>query len=254
MDLSIAIICRNDAAGLERTLRSVSDLDADILVYDFGSSDESKETAVKYRARLYEGKYDRYEHIRFQASRLAKFDWILMLHSDEVVDTELHESLQHVDFAGIKQVYRIQFKNYFGNRWLRYGELGRYSHIRLANREGVQTDGENVYEELFHQPGILIRNINGYILHRVVRNIEGFAQKIIHDALLWAARSHRHGKKSGIIKLFFSPMVSFIKDYFFKLGFLDGWEGYVCAKMGARYTFLKYARLTELNNTIKKKT
>jgi hypothetical protein len=84
--------------------------------------------------------------------------------------------------------------------------------------------------------------------------MESFAQKTIHDALLWAARSHRHGKKAGIIKLFFSPVVSFSRNYFFKLGFLDGWQGYVCAKMGAWYTFLKYARLKELNDAIKKQT
>jgi glycosyltransferase involved in cell wall biosynthesis len=146
MDLSIAIICRNDADGLERTLRSIHGLDAEILVYDCGSSGDTKETAKKYGARYYEGKYDKYEHVRFQASRLAGFDWILMLHSDEVVDTALLDSLKHIDLTGIKQAYRIQFKNYFGNRWLRYGELGRYSHIRLASRKGVQTDGENIYE------------------------------------------------------------------------------------------------------------
>jgi len=32
-----------------------------------------------------------------------------------------------------------------------------------------------------------------------------------------------------------------------KLGFLDGHAGYICARMTAYYTFLKYARLKELN-------
>jgi glycosyltransferase involved in cell wall biosynthesis len=254
MDISIVIICKNDAAGLERTWRSVSDLDADILVYDFGSTDESKETAVNNGARFFEGSCDKYEHMRFHASRLAKYDWILMLHPDEIVDTALFNALKEIDFSRIKQVYRIRFKNYFGNRWLRHGELGRYSDIRLANREGIETDGESVHEQIFYHPGILIRSINGYILHRTVKNTNVFAQKVIHDALLWAVKSHRQGKKAGMIKLFFSPKFSFIKNYFFKLGFLDGWEGYVCAKMRAWYTFLKYARLRELNDTLKKPT
>jgi glycosyltransferase involved in cell wall biosynthesis len=253
MDLSIAIIYRNGEDGLERTLQSIDGLDAEILVYDCSSTGDVEETAIKYGARYNKGKYDTYEHVRFQASQLARFDWILMLHSDDIVDTTLLESLKHIDLTGIKQAYRIQFKNYFGNRWMRYGELGKYSHIRLANRKGVQTDGENIHEEIFQQPGLVIRDIRGYIVHRVVKNMESYAQKTIHDALLWAARSHRHGKKAGIVKLFFSPMVSFIRDYFFKLGFLDGWQGYICAKMGAWYTFLKYARLRELNDTFKKK-
>ena len=53
--------------------------------------------------------------MRFEACRLAKCDWILLLHSDEVVDEELQKSLRRFDHTGIKQVYRIQFKNYFGN-------------------------------------------------------------------------------------------------------------------------------------------
>ena len=253
MDISIVIICKNDAAGLERTLRSISDLDAEILVYDYGSTDESKETALKNGARFYAGKCGKYEHMRFQASRQAIHDWILMLHTDEVVDDELRKSLQRFDHASLKQVYRIQFKNYFGNRWMRHGELGRYSHIRFANRKGVKADDENVYEELFYQPGILIKNINGYILHRAVKDTQAFAHKIIHDALLWAARSHRKGKKAGMTKQYLSPAFAFIKNYFFKLGFLDGGEGYFFAKMGARYNFLKYARLRELNDSSKRK-
>jgi glycosyltransferase involved in cell wall biosynthesis len=254
MCLSIVIISKNDASGLERTLQSVKNLPAEILVYDFGSTDESKETAGRNEAAFYEGKCDKYEHMRFQASRLAKYDWILMLHTGEVVDEELQNSLDHLDYGKIKQVYRIQFKNYFGNRWLRYGELGSYSHIRLANRKGVQTDGENVSEEIFGKSGLEVRNINGYILHCAVKNSEDFAKKILHDALLWAAKSHRMHRKAGLIKQYFSPAFSFIKNYFFKLGFLDGWEGYFFAKMGARYTFLKYARLRKLNDTLRKQT
>ncbi len=254
MELTIVIICKNDATGLVRTIQSIAGLDADILVYDFGSTDASRETASMYGARFYDGKCENYERMRYHASRLARHDWILMLHPGEVVDTALNNALKEIDLNRIKQVYRIRFKNYFGNRWLRHGELGQYTHIRLANREGIETDGESVYEQLFHRNGVLISKMNGYILHRTVKNLNDLSEKIMHDAMLWALRAHRQGKKTGIIKPFFSPAFSFFKNYFFKLGFLDGSEGYVCAKMGAWYNFLKYARLRELSHTIKKKT
>jgi hypothetical protein len=45
--------------------------------------------------------------------------------------------------------------------------------------------------------------------------------------------------------MFFSAVFSFIKNYFFKLGFLDGATGYHCARINARYTFLKYKKLNE---------
>ena len=58
-------------------------------------------------------------------------------------------------------------------------------------------------------------------------------------------------KKSTWLKMRLAAGFSFINNYIFKLGFLDGHAGYVCAKMTAHYTFLKYARLRELNNAAK---
>ena len=247
MELSIVIICKNDAAGIERTLTSADGLGANVLVYDSGSADGSKEIALKHKAQLYEGVEESYGHMRFKAAQLAKYDWILMLHTGEVIDDELKEALAHLDFTKIKMVYRIRFKNYFGAKWLRFGEWGRYSHIRLANRKAVKVKGNIVDEKIFSQTGIEIRSIRGYIIHYPIKSSSEFAKKIMNDAFLAATKYQRKGKKAGVIKLFFSPLFAFVKNYFLKLGFLDGQAGYVCAKMGAWYTFLKYTRLRELN-------
>jgi hypothetical protein len=68
-----------------------------------------------------------------------------------------------------------------------------------------------------------------------------------HYALLNAAENFKKGKRSGWFKRTFSHRFSFLQNYYLKLGFLDGREGYWIAKMTAHYTFLKYARLYELN-------
>jgi glycosyltransferase involved in cell wall biosynthesis len=251
MELSIVIISKNDATGLERTLKNVASLNTEILVYDAGSTDGSREIAVENGAILYNGVWECYGHIRYKAALLACHDWILMLHTGEVVDEALKESLRNIDLTNAKQVYRIQFKNYFGNKWLRHGEKGRYSHIRLANRKGVETVGETVDESLFLQAGIEVKNSKGYIIHHAIKDCNAFAKKVMNDALLSAARYQRQGRKASFIKLLFSPIFSFIKNYFFKLGFLDGWEGFFCAGMSGWYNFLKYNRLRELNEAIK---
>jgi hypothetical protein len=66
-------------------------------------------------------------------------------------------------------------------------------------------------------------------------------------ALLNAEKYAANGRKSSWAKVCFSPVFSFLKYYFFNLGFLDGWQGLVCAGMTSYYTFLKYARLLEMN-------
>ncbi|MBK9570683.1 MAG: glycosyltransferase [Chitinophagaceae bacterium] len=107
MELSIVIICKNDVTGIERTLQSVRGLGAEILVYDSGSIDGTKEVALKNGASLYEGEWEGYGRNRFKAAQLAKYDWILMLDTDEVVDEALKESIKLLDFTSQHQVYRL---------------------------------------------------------------------------------------------------------------------------------------------------
>jgi hypothetical protein len=49
-------------------------------------------------------------------------------------------------------------------------------------------------------------------------------------------------KKKNIFKALMSPCWTFIKLYFFKRGFMDGWHGFVIAKIYAQYTFWKYIK------------
>ena len=247
MDLSVVIICKNDAGGIERTLQSVKGLDCDVLVYDSGSTDGSVEVAKRFGVRVAEGEWEGYGTNRFKAAQLAKFDWILMLDTDEIIDEELRESLKKLDCNKEKQVYNIRYKNFIGNKLIRYGEWGNDSHIRLGNRKGVETDSEIVHEKLFLQPGLEIKQIKGYILHYTVKNIQDYTQKTMNYAMLSAEKYQRLGKRATSLHILFSPFYTFLKNYFFKLGFLDGREGFICARMTAWYTFLKYSRLIELN-------
>ena len=48
--------------------------------------------------------------------------------------------------------------------------------------------------------------------------------------------------EKNIFKAFISPSWTFIRIYFIKLGFLDGWHGFVIAKIYAQYTFWKYTK------------
>jgi hypothetical protein len=75
----------------------------------------------------------------------------------------------------------------------------------------------------------------------------------VHYALLNAEKYFEQGKRATWIKRRLSPTISFILHYFIQLGFLDGWEGFIAARMTSFYTFLKYARLQELWDGAQKK-
>ena len=80
-----------------------------------------------------------------------------------------------------------------------------------------------------------------------MKSVNDYREKMQRYAILGAEKYYRQGKKATWFKIKLSPFFTFINYYFFKLGFLDGREGYIIARMTAWYTFLKYARLKELN-------
>ena len=92
----------------------------------------------------------------------------------------------------------------------------------------------------------MISLLKGNILHYTVHSQKEYAQKTEAYARLNAQKYFEQGKKGNFIKQYLSPVFSFLQNYFFRLGFLDGREGFLIAKTTARYTFLKYAYLKEM--------
>jgi glycosyltransferase involved in cell wall biosynthesis len=246
MNISVVIICKNGSARLTETLESVQGIGKEILLYDSGSSDDSVQIAKAYGAVIARGPWEGYGRNRYKASQLAKYDWILMIDTDEVLDEELKEAILHVDLKEEQLVYNVRYKNFFGTKEMKFGEWGNDSHIRMANRKKVQIDQEIVHEKLFLQPGLRIKTLDGYINHYTVNDSIDYARKVMEYASLSADKYKSQGRHATFIKIYFAPAFAFIQYYFFKMGFRDGWKGFVCAGMTAWYTFIKYTKLKEL--------
>jgi hypothetical protein len=60
------------------------------------------------------------------------------------------------------------------------------------------------------------------------------------------------GKKRHWSKIILSPLWSFVNGYFFRLGFLDGYFGFIIAMQNARLSFLKYQKLQALKRENKR--
>lgn len=245
--ISVVIICKNEEEEIGRCLRSLEGLTDDIVVLDNGSVDDTKSIVRKAGARLIEGHWEGFGRTKNRATSLAKHNWILNLDADESIDQELKRALSDLELSNEGEVFEIKFKNFLGNKYLRFGEWGNDKHIRLFNRNKVRWNDARVHEGLLLPPDIRVRAIKGFIIHYTVKNVAEFADKMLRYALLNAEKYAELGKKSSWINIYAGPLFSFIKYYIFKLGFLDGWAGWVCAKMTSYYTFVKYARLLELS-------
>jgi glycosyltransferase involved in cell wall biosynthesis len=245
--ISIVIICRNEAAVIGQTLASIRDVSDDIIVYDNGSTDGTQAIVRQYPARLVEGKWEGFGITKNKANTLARHDWVLSLDADESIDAGLKESLLNFQPADNSEVFRIRFKNFLGSKHLRYGEWGNDSHVRLFNRKTTSWDDADVHEKLIYPANVKEKKIRGAILHHTAKDITDYAAKMREYAMLNAEKYYKLGRKSSWLKIRIAPAFGFFINFIIKGGFLDGRAGYICAKMTAYYSFLKYARLKELN-------
>jgi glycosyltransferase involved in cell wall biosynthesis len=243
---SIVIICKNEAHIIGQSLQSLQGVCDDIIVYDNGSTDGTLQTLSKYGVRVIEGPWEGFGKTKNTAISFAKYDWILSLDADEAIDGKLKQALLSWQPEADNTVYNFKFKNFLGERHLAFGEWGSDSHIRLFNRQLVKWNEAAVHEELVFPPSVQIKKMNGYILHRTMKDLLDYSDKMVQYAMLGAQKYFEKGRRPSWVKLHLSPGFNFFKFYFLKLGFLDGYPGYMSAKMTAWYTFMKYARLKEL--------
>lgn len=245
--LSVVIICKNSADVIGNTLASLKGLTDDIVVYDNGSTDQTKEIVKQNDALLIEGVWEGFGKTKNKANAFAKHDWVLSLDADEAIDEQLKNSLLFLHLDDINNVYKLRFKNFLGERWIRFGAWGNDRHIRLFNRKTIFWNNAEVHESLILPNAIEVLPVQGYVHHKTAASIHDFELKMQHYARLNAKKYFLAGKKSGKLNTYLAAVFSFIKNYFFKFGFLDGRAGYACARIIALYTFLKYKELNLLN-------
>ncbi len=246
--LSIVIITKNEAHIIGNTLQSIQGISDDIIIVDSGSTDDTIAICKKFNTRIIETSWDGYGPTKNKGIAAAKYDWIFSLDADEAVDEELHQTLLQLKPVEVNTVYRLRRRSFFCNKLIRYGVWGDDKTTRIFNRNNASWDDAAVHENIiYNKPENLIELRSGCLLHYTVHNLTDYSTKTISYARLNAKKYYQQGKKAGFIKLYLSPTFSFLQYYVFKLGFLDGWEGFLICKTNAWYTFMKYVFLREMN-------
>lgn len=245
--LTLLVIARNEAAVIGRCLDSVP-FAAEKLVVDSGSTDGTQDVARQHGARVVHQDWLGFGPQRNFASTQASHDWILALDADEALSPALVQEMQarlpqllSSDAAGA--VLKRQTW-YMGEpmRWYRpmVGErLGRLYHRGRARwtdvrvHESLRFDGAAV---TFQQP--FVHHHNPTLVHRQLKILR-YSELKARD---WLERDRP-------VRLWMSPLVfvaAFLKDYFLRLGFMDGGRGYVVSQVAASYAVYKRLRYYEM--------
>ncbi|MCT7640122.1 glycosyltransferase family 2 protein [Aliarcobacter butzleri] len=249
MNISAVVLAKNNQKTIEKTLSALVEFD-DVVVYDNGSTDDTIEIVKKFsNVNLIKGEFKGFGWTKNQAASFAKNDWILVVDSDEVIDKELLKELKE-KILDNNCVYKLNFKAFYKDIQIKHCGWNNQKIKRLYNKSVTSYNSNDVHEDIITD-NLKIEILRGNVEHYSYQTISEFVIKADRYSSLFA--QNNVGKKSsGPTKAFFNGLYSFIKTYFFKQGFRDGYVGLIIAFSHMVTNFYKYIKLYELNNENKK--
>ncbi len=242
--LTVVVITKNEESNITRCLTSVLGWVGEVVVYDSGSVDQTVQVASKLGAHVVSGEWLGFGPTKKKATLLANNDWILSLDADEEVSLGLkNEILQRFSSLDSESAYALPRKSYFLKKWILHGGWYPDRQVRLFNQKHSMWNQDLIHEKVQAKS---LQNFKNCLNHYVFKNLSH--QVVTNDrySTLQAQKMFNDGKKMNWFHFLTKPTVKFIECYFLKLGFLDGYVGYVIARSAAYSVFLKWAKLKEL--------
>jgi len=248
MRISAIVLAKNNDNTIEKTLQSLVEFE-DVVVYDNGSTDKTMQIAKEFKnVNLVKGEFKGFGWSKNQAVSFAKNDWVIIIDSDEVVDSKLLNTLKTKELDE-NTVYQLNFKAYYKDIQVKYCGWNNQKIKRMYNRKFTSYNMNDVHEDIISDD-FNLELLDGNVEHYSYHSISQFVIKADHYSTLFA--KNNVGKKSSSpLKAISNGIYSFIKTYFFKRGFLDGYVGLIISFSHMVTNFYKYIKLYELNKELK---
>lgn len=279
--VSVLIPAKNEEANLPACLQSVSSAD-EVFVVDSHSDDSSVEIAAAHGAQVvqfdFNGRWPKKKNWALDNLPFRN-EWVLIVDCDERITPELWQEMAAVIEEDELDGCYINRRVYFLGKWIRHGgkypdwnmrffrhAKGRYENL---NTEEIRNTGDNEV----HEHVVIAGNNIGYLRNDML-HID------FRDLYHWLARHNRYSNwearvyynilcgmdDSGTIganllgdsvqrkrflkkiwvRLPFKPTLRFILFYIIRLGFLDGYPGYVYGRLLSQYEYQIGVKLYEL--------
>lgn len=251
--ISAVIITLNEEKNLDRCLSSLVGVADEILVVDSFSTDKTEEIARRYQARFIQHKFEGYIEQKNWATDQATYDYVLSLDADEMLSETLKESILEVKKNWTHDGYTFnRLTNYCG-RWIRYTSWYPSRKLRLYDRRKGQWEGINPHDAFVMKKGSRVKHLKGDLLHYSFYTIGQQINQINKFSELQSVAFYYKGFRTSIFSILLRPIWRFFRDYFIKLGFLDGFYGFVISVNGAYEVYLKYLKLKKIIDVEKSK-
>lgn len=239
----------NEEIHIVDAIKSVDFAD-EIIVIDSYSKDKTVQLAKAANVRLIQHRFIDFSSQKNYAIDQATHNWIYVLDADERVTPQLREEiLEQIEtaheFAGF-YVYRTF---YFAGRKLNYSGWQRDKVIRLFRKDKCRYNGKLVHESINAQGEIGF--FKNKLEHYSYRSYDHYINKLNHYSALKAKSLYHKKKKVTLYHIVVKPPVRFIIHYFIRLGFLDGFPGFIISVVQSYGVLTRYIKLWLIKRNLK---
>ena len=236
--ISAFLIVKNEAANLPRSLAGLDFVD-EIIVVDSGSTDETVKICRQYKAKVLQHQFTGYGQQKLYSLSKTKNEWVLSIDADEVVSPELKKEILGLDFTTFDG-FEMPRLTYFLGKPIRHGGPWWYPGyvVRLFKKSAGKFSSLAVHEKVEFN-GKLGRLKND-LQHYSYNALDQYLEKMNQMTSLQAQKSITPWKNTNYIMIFLKPLYRFCQMYFWYLGFLDGFHGFMLAVLSAFYVVIVY--------------
>ena len=271
--ISLFVPCKNEESNLARCMQSVPWVD-EIFVVDSQSMDCTASIAQEHGAKVvqfeYKGGWPKKKNWALENLPFSH-EWVLILDADECLPPEAEEEIRKIVTKPDEKHhgYWINRRYFFLGQPLKHAyfpnwnlrlfqhKLGRYEKITDLSTD---SGDHEIHEHVVVQGST--GRLKSIMDHHAFPTIESFVEKhnrysnweaIVENEKIEKADSIQHDevklkRKLRMVfrKLPFRPTLRFLYVYIWQKGFLDGWAGYVFARLHGQYEFLSVAKAKEV--------
>lgn len=249
--LSVILIVRNEATQIRACLDSVAWAD-EIIVLDSGSQDATPAICRDYTPLVFETDWPGFGPQKQRALEHASHDWVLSIDADERVPLELRAEILAAINTGRHSAWRIPRLSSYCGRYLRHGDWRNDYVVRLFRRERARFSSDLVHERLIVADDN-IGTLRTPLRHESFRTLEQVLDKLNHYSSAGAQARHARGQRGGLRRALGHALWTFLRGYIFRLGFLDGREGFMLAVSNAEGVYYRYLKLAYLREESEEK-
>lgn len=246
IQLSVVIITYNEEKNIDRCIQSVLPIADEIVIVDSISQDATKEICKKYATSFFEQAFLGHIEQKNYAISKAKHPYILSLDADEALDEQAVSEIRKIKNNWEADGYYLNRLTSYCGKWIHHCGWYPDKKLRLWDSRKGKWAGINPHDRFDMIPEASLKPIKGKILHYSFHSINQHIQQINFFTDISSKAAFNEGKKSNLAIILIKPAFKFFRDYIFRLGFLDGYYGFIICVNSAHSKFLKYTKLREL--------